>query len=89
MYITYCTVVKEGRAMATFTTYRKFEVWTYGFWATVCKTIRPMLSDRRPVCPVLSACHVLSATLVYCGQRVGQIKTKLGKRIGLGPCHIV
>ena len=22
------------------------------FWATVCKTIRPMLSDRRPVCPL-------------------------------------
>ena len=24
------------------------------FWATVCKTVRPMLSDRRPVC--LSVC---------------------------------
>jgi len=27
----------------------------YGdFWATVCKTVRPMLSDRCPAC--LSAC---------------------------------
>ena len=25
----------------------------YRFWATVCKTVRPMLSDR---CPVLSVC---------------------------------
>jgi len=24
------------------------------FWATVCKTVRPMLSVRCPVCPVLS-----------------------------------
>jgi len=29
------------------------------FWATVCKTVRPMLSDRCPVCPVcLSDCDV-------------------------------
>jgi len=31
------------------------------FWATVCKTVRPMLSDRHPVlyvCPVLSVCNV-------------------------------
>ena len=27
----------------------------YGFWATVCKTVRPMLSDR---CAVLSVCNV-------------------------------
>jgi len=30
------------------------------FWTTVCKTVRPMLSDRCPVCPVC-----LSVTLVY------------------------
>jgi len=35
------------------------------FWATVCKTVRPMLSDRR-----VSVCPVLSVTLVYCGQMV-------------------
>jgi len=43
------------------------------FWATVCKTVRPMLSDR---CLSLLSC--LSVTLVYCGQTVGQIKVKLG-----------
>ena len=32
------------------------------FWATVCITVRHMLSDRSPV---------LSVTLVYCGQKVG------------------
>jgi len=37
-----------------------------GFWATVCKTVRPMLSDRCPVCPVC-----LSVTLVYGGHTVG------------------
>jgi len=39
------------------------------------------------VCPVCLSC--LSATLVYCGQTVGQIKTKLGMLAGLGPGHIV
>jgi len=27
-------------------------VLSVDFWATVCKTVRPMLSDRCPVCPV-------------------------------------
>jgi len=49
------------------------------FWATVCKTVRPILSDR---CPVS-----LSVTLVYCGQMVGWIKMKLGMEVGLGPSH--
>ena len=51
------------------------------YWATVCKTVRPVLSDR--------CLSVLFVTLVYCGQTVGRIKIKLGKRIGLGPGHIV
>jgi len=55
-----------------------------GFWATVCKTVRPTLSDRCPVC-----LSVLSVTLVYCGQMLGWIKTKLGMHVGLGPCHTV
>ena len=66
------------------------------FSATVCKTVRPMLSDRCPsVCPVcLSDCLScpalsLSVTLVYCGQTVGRIKMKLGMQVGLGPGHIV
>jgi len=33
--------------------------------------------------------HVLSATLVYCGQTAGRIKTKLGTQVGLGPGHNV
>jgi len=49
-----------------------------------CKTVRPMLSDRCPVCPVC-----LSVTLVYCGLTVGWIKMKLGTEVGLGPGDIV
>ena len=52
------------------------------FWATVCKTVRPMLSVR-----CLSVC--LSVTFVHCGQTVRRIKTKLGMQVGLGPGHIV
>jgi len=54
------------------------------FWATICKTVRPMLLDRR-----LSCVSVLSVTLVYCGQTVGWIKMELGVQVGLGPGHIV
>jgi len=57
------------------------------FWATVCRTVRPMSLDR--CLSVLSVCPVLSVTLVHCGQTVGRIKMKLGTRIGLGPGHIV
>jgi len=61
----------------------------FNFWATVCKTVRPMLSDRCPLClsVCLSVCHVcpvLSITLVYCGQTVGRIKMKLDMQVGLG-----
>ena len=53
-------------------------------WATVCTMVRPMLSDRCPVC-----LSVLSVTLVYCCQTVGWIKMKFGLQVGLGPGHIV
>jgi len=54
------------------------------YWATVCKTVRPMLSDRCLSCPVcLSVC--LSVTLVYCRQTIVWIKMKLGMEVGLGP----
>jgi len=59
---------------------RIIRVW-YHSWATVCKTVRPMLSDRCLSC--------LSVTLVYCGQTLGRLKMKLGTQVGLGPCHIV
>jgi len=52
----------------------------YDFWATVCKTVRPVLSDRCPICPVC-----LSVTF----QTVGWIKMPLGTEAGLGPGDIV
>ena len=57
------------------------------FWATVCKMVCPMLSDRCPVCPVLYVC--LSVTLVYCGQMVGWIKIPFGTEVNIGPVHVV
>ena len=44
------------------------------YWATVSKTVRPMLSDRCPVS--LSVSPVLAVTFVHCGQTVGRIKMK-------------
>ena len=69
---------------------------TTTFWATVCKTVRPMLSVR--CLSVLSVClcvlfdcvSCLSVSFVHkCGQTVGRIKMKLGMQVGLGPGHIV
>jgi len=51
------------------------------FWVAVCKTVRPMVSDR-----CLSVC--LAVTFMHCGQTVGRIKMKLGTRVGIGPGHI-
>ena len=53
----------------------------YAFWATVCKTVRPMLFNR--------CLSVLSVTLVYCGQTVGWINMLLGVEVGLRPGHSV
>jgi len=59
-------------------------------WATVCKTVHPILSD---CCLSVLSCAVkfvsLSVMFVYCGQRVGWIKMKLGMWLGHGPGHIV
>jgi len=57
------------------------------FWATVCKTVRPMLSDCCPVRLFCLSCQ--SVTLVCCGQTVGRIKMKLGVQVGLVPGNIV
>jgi len=54
------------------------------FWATVYKTVRPMLWDR---CHVLSVCPVCDVGVLR--PTVGWIKTKLGPEVGLGPGHIV
>ena len=61
----------------------------FNFWATVCKTVGPMLSDRCLSCLVLSSVSCPSVTLVHCGQTVGRIKIELGMQVGLGPGHIV
>ena len=45
------------------------------------------LCYRPVVC--LSVISSLSVTLVYCGQTVEWIKTKLGVEVGLGPGHMV
>jgi len=59
----------------------------FSLWATVCKTVRPMLSARRLfVCPVLS-CPVCDVGVLW--PTVGRIKMKLGMLVGLGPGHIV
>jgi len=47
------------------------------------------LGDRFALHYRTIVCHVLSVTLVYCGQTVGQIKMKLGMQVGLGPGHSV
>ena len=45
------------------------------------KMVRPMLSNRCPVC--------LPVRLMHCGQMVGRIKMKHGMEVGLGTGHIV
>jgi len=56
------------------------------FWATVCKNSLPYAIRPLSVCHVL---FVMSVTLVYCGQTVGQIKMKLGMQLGHGPGNVV
>jgi len=48
---------------------------------TVCKPVRPMISDPLSVLSV--SLSVLSVTLVYCGQTVEQIKMKPGMQVDL------
>jgi len=71
-------------------------IWKYcevndndGFWATACKTVRSMLSDRCPAC--LSVClSVLSVCNVgVLWPNVGRIEMTFGTQVGLGPGHIV
>ena len=66
---------------------RHFDRFSY-FWATVCKTVRPVLSDR--YYSYLCTCPLcLSATLVYCGQTAGWINIPVGTEVGLCRDHIV
>ena len=48
---------------------------------------RAVKTNRLALSVCLSVC--LYVTLVYCGQTVGWIKTKLGMEIGLGPGHVL
>jgi len=60
------------------------------FWATVCKTVRPvrpMLSDCCLSCPVLSCLFVCNVGVLW--RTVGWIKMKLGMPVDLGAGHIV
>ena len=61
------------------------------FGATVCKTVRPMLSDRCPyVLSVPSVClSCLRRWCIVAKRTVGWIKMKVGVEVGLGPGHIV
>jgi len=55
-------------------------------WATVCKTVRPMLSVRcLSVCPVCLSVYDVRALSPNCWTD----KTKLGMQVGLGPGNIV
>ena len=60
--------------------YHGSSVCTVRIWASVCKTVRPVLSDS-----CLSVLSCLSVTLLDRGQTVGWIKMKLGTQVGLGP----
>ena len=83
IWFSYATVIR-----------RRVVLWSTldDFWATVCRTVRPMLSGRCfSVCPVCPVCVpvCLSVTLKYCGQTVGRIKMNLAVQVGLRPGHIV
>jgi len=65
--------------------YRRFS----RFWATVCKKLRPMLSDRCPVCLSVLSCPVLSCPVLSCLSVCDvSVLWQLGMQIGLGPGHI-
>jgi len=56
------------------------------FLGDVCKTVRPMLSDRCPVCPFLSVCNV---GVLWPNGWMDQDATALGTEVNLGPGDVV
>jgi len=50
---------------------------------------RPFVKWFALCCRTVTLSVCLSVTLVYCGQTVGWIKTKLSVEVGIGPGHIV
>ena len=70
--------VQMGRKFANFLPYKLLK---YVFWATVCKTVRPMLLDRcLSVCPVCDVCVLWPKWLDG---------STLGMEVGFRPGHIV
>jgi len=55
------------------------------YWATVCKTVRPMLLDRCLSCPVVQT----KTDVGVLWPKVRWMKMPLGMEEGLGPGHIV
>jgi len=70
---------------------RRYLYLHYNFSDFGYRTVRPMLSDRCLSCLYvgLSVLSCLSVMLVYCGQKIGWIKMKLGMQVCLGPGHVV
>ena len=57
-----------------------------GFWATVYKMFRPILSDRCPICHVMSVCNV---DVLWPNGWMDQMHGwPLGTEVGLGPGDI-
>jgi len=56
--------------------------WSH-FWATICRTVHPILSDRCLSCPVCLW------RWCFCSQTVGWIKMSLDTEVGLAPGHIL
>ena len=86
-----CSSILRGiqSETAIFTWTRKSQNDFCSFYATVCKMVRPVLSDRCLSSLSCLSLSCLSVTLAYNGQMVGRIKMKLGMQVGLRPGHIV
>jgi len=61
----------------------------HSFWANVCKTVRPMLSDRCPVCLSVLSCPICEVGVLWPNGCMDQIKMKLSKQVGIGPGDFV
>jgi len=58
------------------------------FWSPVCKTLCPLLSDRCPVCSVLSLCQsVCNVGVLWSNGWIDEVETWHG--VDLGPGHSV
>ena len=60
-----------------------YDLYLLFYWATVCKTVRPMLSDH---CPVLSCLSVGDIGVLWPNGWTDKMKVDM--QVGLGPGHI-